>query len=332
LKGKLVSKGLLYVVATPIGNLDDVTLRALKILQEVDLIAAEDTRHTRLLLRLHGIDTPMIALHEHNERDKSLQLLDRLAGGDSLALVSDAGTPLISDPGFPLVREATRQGIRVVPVPGPSALICALSAAGLPTDRFLFAGFPPRQSAPRLAWLRGYQRETGTLLIYESSHRIVATLRDMTEAFGAEREAVVARELTKLYETFLYGTLGELLERVVKDPDQQRGEFVILIHGYSGQAADEMALDAERILEILSLLQRLSVKYQKPLSARFVSDGKSRIGQKSDFQNQYLKDVEIRRIERQGAFEMPGCADNFPLGHRGPAELGMRQRIVRIDL
>ncbi len=273
-----MSKGLLYVVATPIGNLDDVTFRAVKVLQEVDLIAAEDTRHTRPLLRLHGIATPLIALHEHNELEKSAQLLNRLVRGESLALVSDAGTPLISDPGFPLVREATRQGVRVVPIPGPSALICALSAAGLPTDRFLFAGFPPRQSAQRLAWLRGYQQETATLLCYESSHRIVAALTDMAEVFGVQREAVVAREMTKLHETFLYGTLVELLERVVNDRDQQRGEFVILIHGFSGQAADGMVVDTDKILEVLSA--ELPVKQAAALTARITGQKKNELYQR----------------------------------------------------
>ena len=273
-----MSKGILYVVATPIGNLDDVTFRAIKVLQTVDLIAAEDTRHTRPLLSLHGIATPMLALHEHNERGKSLQLLDRLVAGESLALVSDAGTPLISDPGFPLVREATRRGIRVVPIPGPSARVCALSAAGLPTDRFLFAGFPPRQAAQRLSWLRKYEQETSTLVVYESSHRIVAALTDMSAVFGEQREAVVARELTKLHETFLHGTLAELLERVVDDPDQQRGEFVILIHGFSAQAGDGILVDAQLILEALSA--ELPVKQAAALTARITGQKKNELYQR----------------------------------------------------
>ena len=273
-----MSKGLLYVVATPIGNLDDVTLRAIKVLRDVDLIAAEDTRHTRKLLRFHGIQTPMLAMHEHNERERSVQLLNRLMSGESLALVSDAGTPLISDPGFPLVRQATQQGIRVVPIPGPSALICALSAAGLPTDRFLFAGFPPRHAAQRLNWLREFEQETETLLFYESRHRIIPALTDMAEAFGDEREAVVARELTKLHETFLYGTLGHLLERVENDHDQQRGEFVILIHGFSAQTGEVIAVDANKILEVLSA--ELPVKQAAALTAKMTGQKKNELYQR----------------------------------------------------
>lgn len=273
-----MSKGLLYVVATPIGNLDDVTIRAIKVLQAVDLIAAEDTRHTRQLLRSHAIETPMLALHEHNERERSAQLLDRISAGESLALVSDAGTPLISDPGFPLVRQAVQQGIRVVPIPGPSALVCALSAAGLPTDRFLFAGFPPRQARQRLSWLREFLQETGTLLFYESSHRIVPALSDMAEVFGDDRDAVVARELTKLHETFLHGSLGDLRERVVQDPDQQRGEFVILVHGFVGQPGDELLVDAEKILAVLAT--ELPVKQASALTAKITGQKKNELYQR----------------------------------------------------
>ncbi|MEN8178340.1 MAG: 16S rRNA (cytidine(1402)-2'-O)-methyltransferase [Pseudomonadota bacterium] len=273
-----MSKGLLYVVATPIGNLDDVTIRAIKVLQNVDLIAAEDTRHTRQLLRIHGIETPMLALHEHNERERSAQLLNRMAAGESMALVSDAGTPLISDPGFPLVRQAVRQGIRVVPIPGPSALICALSASGLPTDRFLFVGFPPRHAAQRMSWLRELSQETATLVFYESSHRIVPALSTMAEVFGVEREAVVARELTKLYETFLHGGLGQLLEKVVEDPDQQLGEFVILIHGFTDQAEDEIFVGAEKILEVLSA--ELPVKQASALTSKITGQKKNELYQR----------------------------------------------------
>lgn len=268
-----MSKGLLYVVATPIGNLDDVTFRAVNVLRDVDLIVAEDTRHSRKLLRFYSIRTPMLALHEHNEEERSVQLLNRLMSGESMALISDAGTPLISDPGFPLVRQATRQDVRVVPIPGPSALVCALSAAGLPTDRFLFAGFPPRQAAKRLRWLREFLRETATLLFYESSHRIIPALTDMAEVFGFDREVVIARELTKLHETFLYGTIAQLLERVGNDPDQQRGEFVILIHGFTAQTGDKIAVDADKILEVLSA--ELPVKQAAALTAKLTGQKKN---------------------------------------------------------
>ncbi|MEN8168331.1 MAG: 16S rRNA (cytidine(1402)-2'-O)-methyltransferase [Pseudomonadota bacterium] len=273
-----MSEGVLYVVATPIGNLDDVTFRAVKVLQAVDLIAAEDTRHTRPLLRHYGIHTPMVAVHEHNEQERLSQLLERLESGESLALVSDAGTPLISDPGFPLVREAARRGVRVIPIPGPSALISALSAAGLPTDRFLFAGFPPRHASRRISWLKAMDRETSTLVFYESSHRIIATLTDMAEAFGGVRHAVIARELTKLYETFLRGTISQLLTMVEEDPDQQRGEFVILVHGSEPRAGDPVTLDETFILQLLAA--ELPVKQAASLVARITGRKKNDLYQK----------------------------------------------------
>ncbi|MDJ0805553.1 MAG: 16S rRNA (cytidine(1402)-2'-O)-methyltransferase [Gammaproteobacteria bacterium] len=273
-----MSKGLLYVVATPIGNLEDVTFRAVKVLQGVDFIAAEDTRHSRPLLSSQGIDTPVLSLHEHNERDKSAWLIERLIDGESLALIADAGTPLINDPGFPLVQQAVQAGIKVVPIPGANAMVCALSAAGLPTNRFLFAGFPPRQLTQRLNWLRALQRETGTLLFYESSHRIIPALSDMAEVFGRQREAVVARELTKLHETFLRGTLEALQIEIERDANQQRGEFVILIHGYSGNSGDRVMVDAEKILEVLS--EELPVKQASALTARITGQKKNELYQR----------------------------------------------------
>ena len=271
-------KGVLYVVATPIGNLNDVTLRALKVLEEVDLIAAEDTRHTRPLLSHHGIHTPMLAMHEHNEHARIEQLLGKLESGESLALVADAGTPLISDPGFPLVRQARRQGIRVVPVPGPSALICALSAAGLPTDRFLFLGFPPRHSAQRLRWFEVHAKESATLIYYESSHRILAALADMQAVFGDEREAVIGRELTKLHETFLQGTISHLSEIVADDRDQQKGEFVILVHGFDKQPDDAVQVDSQRVLQVLAA--ELPVKQAAKLCAMITGEKKNMLYQR----------------------------------------------------
>ena len=261
-----MSKGILYVVATPIGNLDDMTFRAVKVLQGVELIAAEDTRHSRPLLRYHGIETPVMAMHEYNEQTVMEQLLERLAVGQHLALIADAGTPLISDPGFVLVREARRRGMQVVPVPGASAVICALSAAGLPTDRFLFTGFPPRQSAQRQRWFAALARVTETLVFYESCHRIVATLKDLVKVMGPQRQAVIARELTKLYETFLQGSAGELLERVCRDEDQRKGEFVILIHGVEPGDEDDVTIQTEQLLH--ALVDELPVKKAAELAAK----------------------------------------------------------------
>jgi 16S rRNA (cytidine1402-2'-O)-methyltransferase len=226
-----IEVGILYIVATPIGNLGDMSPRAVEVLQQVDAIAAEDTRHSAGLLRHFAVTTPMFALHEHNERQKSAALLQRLMAGEHIALISDAGTPLISDPGYILVREAHQAGIRVVPVPGASALISALSAGGLPTDRFCFEGFLPAKGGGRRKHLEVLREESRTLVFYESPHRILDSLADMAAVFGPEREAVLARELTKTFETIRYASLGVLLEWVREDANQQKGEFVVLLHG-----------------------------------------------------------------------------------------------------
>lgn len=260
------NSGVLYVVATPIGNLQDLSVRALDVLRSVPLIAAEDTRHSKKLLTHYGIGTRQLALHEHNERDMTAVLLRHLAGGEDVALVSDAGTPLISDPGFFLVRAAREADVRVVPVPGPSALVAALSVAGLPSDRFFFEGFLPSKQAARQQRLQALAGVAVTLVVYESSHRICASLRDMVECLGGDREATVARELTKTFETLLHGTLQELLEQVEADPDQQKGEFVVVIHG--APARERSAVDAETLQMLDVLMSELPLKQAAGLAAK----------------------------------------------------------------
>lgn len=264
--------GTLYVVATPIGNLEDITRRAVRILQSVDLIAAEDTRHSLKLLQAIGARARMVALHEHNERHAVAELIDRLRAGRSIALISDAGTPLISDPGFHLVRAARDAGLPVVPVPGPSALIGALSVAGLPTDRFLFEGFPPARQAARRARLEALAETTCTLVFFESSHRILDSLADMAASFGEDRYAVVARELTKTFETVRGGTLGELLAWMQADADQQRGEFVVLVQGRP--QTDGAAVSAQADATLRVLLEELPVKTAAKLASRLTGVNK----------------------------------------------------------
>lgn len=245
-----VQPGCLWVVATPIGHRDDLSARAIETLRAVDVIAAEDTRHSRPLLVHHNIDTPMIALHDHNERDAVDAIVRRMVSGDSVALISDAGTPLISDPGFRLVRAARAAGIRCIPIPGACAAIAALSVAGLPSDRFVFEGFLPAKAAARRSRLQELAGDPRTLIFYESSHRVADSLDDMRDVFGAAREAVLARELTKMFETVLGEPLAELAAKVRADPDQQRGEHVILVAG-RGEEADAKLAEGQRIFAIL---------------------------------------------------------------------------------
>ena len=240
----------LWVVATPIGHRDDLSARAIETLRAVAVIAAEDTRHSRPLLLHHNVDTPLVALHEHNEREVVDAIVRRLQGGESVALISDAGTPLISDPGFRLVRAARAAGIRCIPVPGACAAIAALSVAGLPSDRFVFEGFLPSKAAARRARLQELAGEARTLIFYESSHRVAESLADMRDVFGAGREAVLARELTKMFETVLGEPLAELAAHVAADPDQQRGEHVIVVAG-RGEEADAKLAEGRRIFAIL---------------------------------------------------------------------------------
>lgn len=258
--------GVLYVVATPIGNLEDMTLRAKRILEEVDVIAAEDTRHSAGLLRHFGIRTHMLALHEHNEREVVPRLLERLTIGDSIALISDAGTPLISDPGYHLVCGARQRGIPVMPVPGANAAIAALSVAALPTDRFVFEGFLPARAAARRRRLEAVRDEDRTVIFYEASHRIVACLEDMAEVVGGARQVVVARELTKQFETVRTDTLERLCDWIRRHPDQRKGEFVLLLRGRGRETPAAISQDAERVLQIL--MAELPLKQAAALTAK----------------------------------------------------------------
>lgn len=266
--------GSLYVVATPIGNLDDISARALKILRDVALIAAEDTRHSQRLMQHFGIPTPLAACHEHNERDEGSRFITRLLAGDDVALISDAGTPLISDPGYHLVRQARAAGISVVPVPGACALIAALSAAGLPSDRFIFEGFLPAKAVGRRARLEAIKEEPRTLIFYEAPHRILECLQDMELVFGAERPALLARELTKTFETLKGLPLAELRQFVESDSNQQRGECVVLVAGWSAPEAEgAVSSEAMRILNLL--LEEMPLKRAAALAAQITGERKN---------------------------------------------------------
>lgn len=243
--------GSLFIVATPIGNLEDFSPRARQVLGTVERILAEDTRHSAKLLRHFGISTPIESLHEHNERQKLPRLLQRLRQGENLALICDAGTPLISDPGYPLVAAAHEVKIPVLAIPGPNAAVAALSVSGLATARFVFEGFLPAKAAARCRRLQALGDETRTLVFYESSHRIVESLRDMAATLGADRRATVARELTKRYETVRQDSLDHLAAWVDQDPDQQRGEFVVLVEGVAERDRQQINAEDERVLRCL---------------------------------------------------------------------------------
>jgi 16S rRNA (cytidine1402-2'-O)-methyltransferase len=267
-------RAVLYIVATPIGNLQDLSPRARDVLRSVDVIAAEDTRHTGALLKALGIAArSLIAMHEHNERKRVDELLARLRAGESVALVSDAGTPLVSDPGFDLVRAAAEQNIEVVAVPGPCAAIAALSLAGLPTDRFVFEGFLPAKSQARRERLQSLERESRTLVFYEAPHRLVEVLSDMSDVFGADRRVAIARELTKLHETTYRGTFSELLERARVDQDMSRGEIVIVVAGCESQGTTPQ--EVERILRVL--LEALAPAQAAKLAARLTGAKRSEL-------------------------------------------------------
>jgi len=285
------AEAVLYVVATPIGNLDDMTARAVKILQSVDIIAAEDTRHSRALCQHFSIDTALLPYHEHSG-ERSLQgLFDRLLAGQRVALISDAGTPLIADPGYKIVRMARAQGIAVVPVPGACALISALSVAGLPTDRFVFEGFLPAKAEAREKKLRQLEKQPRTLLFYEAPHRIEATVAAMCAVFGGQREAVLAREITKRYETIFSGCLSDIGRRLAADSDQRRGEMVLVVRGCD--PLDDEAAVAQRADEVLSvLLEALPVKQATAMAVKLTGIKKNYL---------YARALELGKVVSQKA-------------------------------
>jgi len=254
------NNGNLYIVATPIGNLNDITLRALEILKSVDIVAAEDTRHSRKLFDAHNIDTPLWAVHEHNEDAKSVQLVEKLQQGKSIALISDAGTPLISDPGYRVVTHARGAGIDVFTVPGPCAAVAALSICGLPTDRFLFVGFLAPKTIARQKQLQEMMVERATVVLYESPRRIVGLLSDIQEVMGEDKVVSVAKELTKSFERVFSGAVSSVLEQIDSDPNLQRGEFVVLIAGVTKKSADEQLVDAQTMAWVGMAQQHLPLK------------------------------------------------------------------------
>ena len=245
--------GILYIVATPIGNLQDITQRALDTFAQVDLIAAEDTRHSGLLLSHYGIKKPFFALHDHNEQEKAHILVEKLKQGSNIALISDAGTPLISDPGFHLVRQCREAGIRVVPLPGACAAITALCASGIASDRFCFEGFLPAKSKARKDKLENIAEEDRTLIFYESTHRILDTLEDMQSVLGEERYIVLAREITKTWETITGNTIKNLREWLLEDPNRTKGEMVLIVEGKpKSDKNDEISPQAVKALELIA--------------------------------------------------------------------------------
>ncbi|MCG9512104.1 16S rRNA (cytidine(1402)-2'-O)-methyltransferase [Acinetobacter pittii] len=254
----------LFVVATPIGHLDDMTFRAIDILKSVSIVAAEDTRQSAQLFKHYNISTQLTACHDHNESNKIEQLVQRLLAGDNIALISDAGTPLISDPGFKLVRAAQEHGIRVVPVPGACAAIAALSAVGLPSDRFSFEGFLPSKASQRISQFEKLKNETQTLIFYEAPHRILECVKNMAEVFGENRPVGFAREITKTFETIKKMTLKDLVSFIENDHNQEKGEIVLVVGG----APEKTDLEQEKLDELLKrLLQDLSVKAASQLAA-----------------------------------------------------------------
>ncbi|HIF18124.1 MAG TPA: 16S rRNA (cytidine(1402)-2'-O)-methyltransferase [Cycloclasticus sp.] len=268
------TNGILYIVATPIGNLSDISLRGLEVLGSVSLIAAEDTRNSKVLLNHHSIQTPMTAYHEHNEDRKTAFLLDKLTAGESIALISDAGTPLINDPGYSLVEKATQAGIQVMPIPGACAIIAALSASGIATDRFSFEGFLPRTSGARQTVFEDYQKRQGTLIFYESSHRIAKCMDDVLAVYQPTHRMSIARELTKTYETIVTGTVEAVHTLVMSDSNMQRGEFVVLIEGFDKKQHKDDGLSTEDLEVLKTLMGECSVKTAVKLAVQLTGQSK----------------------------------------------------------
>lgn len=271
--------GTLYVVATPIGNLGDITLRAIEVLKSVDKIVAEDTRHAAPLLKHFAINKTSVSMHEFNERERLKAVVEALKLGESIALISDAGTPLISDPGFRLVREARENGIQVVPIPGPCAAITALSAAGLPSDRFFFEGFLPAKPEACRNRLTALIQETPTLIFYEAPHRLLSTLEALIDVFGENRRCVVARELTKVYESIIDGTVKELLSWYQENPTKVKGEIVILVEGAEEQMVETATVNPDTVLKIL--LEELPVKQAAALASKITGERKNVLYEKA---------------------------------------------------
>ena len=266
-----IQKGTLYVVATPIGNLDDISFRARSVLETVDIIAAEDTRHSQRLLSSFGVNARMSAYHDHNEESQSHKLVLKLLDGDSVALISDAGTPLINDPGYRLVSLAHDNNIKVVPVPGASAVIAALSASGLTVNRFAFEGFPSAKHGTRINQFESLLDEERTLVFYVSSPRVIDTLTDMQQVFGDDRLVTFARELTKTFETVRKSTLKELCEWVASDSNQCKGEIVVVVSGSEKEKTDHAMSDAI----LAELIKELPIKQATKLTAKITGDNKN---------------------------------------------------------
>ncbi len=273
-----VKNGVLYIVATPIGNLADISKRARITLSSVKMIAAEDTRHTGQLLKHLGIKNKMVSLHDFNERNKTAMIIEQLAGGGDIALVSDAGTPLISDPGFFLVREVRMAGFQVIPVPGACAIITALSASGMATDRFVFEGFLAQKAAARQKQLQALVNEQRTMVFYESTHRIESCIKDMISLFGNIRLATIARELTKTFETIHSDTLENLLNWMQNDQNQKKGEFVIIISG-NPQSSTSSTIEVDRMVDIL--MKQLPITQATSLVAEISGERKKALYQRA---------------------------------------------------
>jgi len=267
--------GSLYIVATPIGNLGDISERAIEVLKQSDLIAAEDTRHSKTLLERFGIKTKVKAYHEHNEEKFTSQLIQQIVDGESIALISDAGTPLINDPGYKLVAAAHDNGIKVIPIPGPSAVITALSASGLPTSKFIFEGYLPAKSEARKKVLQQLISESRTLIFYEAPHRIRDSVQDMRDIFGTERRATIARELTKQYEQIVRDSLSEVYEKIISEEIKIKGEFVIIIEG-----AQEISVSDAEVLRINQILsEKLPPKDAAGLTSKITGKKKNEVYQ-----------------------------------------------------